>query len=76
MDICEVRFLKRGNNLLHESLLISRHLLEQTHYLSVCNPYDGICVDSCAVWDDEQTQVSGVDKGGGGDERVLRISEY
>ena len=35
-DILKVRFLYRGNNFLHESLIHSRYLLEQAQSLWVC----------------------------------------
>ena len=73
-DIHKVRVLERGNNLLHGSLLHSRHLSEQTHFLGVCDSHAGIRVGSCAVRDDERTRVSRVDEGSGWYERVLRIS--
>ena len=62
VDIREVRALERGNNLLHESLIHSRQLLEQTHSVGVCNPHVEIRLGSCAVQDDERTRVSWLDE--------------
>ena len=46
---------------LHKSLLHSRHLLEQTHYLGVCDLHVGIHVGGCAVQDNERNRLSWVD---------------
>ena len=75
VDICEVRFLDRGHNILHESLLHSRKFLERTHFIGVCNPNAEIFVCGCAVRDDDLTHVSRADKGSGKYERLLRIGE-
>ena len=76
VDIRKVRFLICGNDLLHESLLHSRHFSKQTHSLGVCDPHIGIRVGGFAARYDERTQVIWVDKGSGWDERVLLICEY
>ena len=64
-DIYKVRFLDHDKNLLLESLLHSRHLLEQTHYIGVYNQNVGIRVGSCAVRDDKRNWLSQVDEGSG-----------
>ena len=67
-DIIEVRLFEYVINLMHKSLLESRHLSEQTHSLGMCDPHVGIHVGGCAVRDDEWNRVSQVDKGSGWDE--------
>ena len=49
-DNRKVSFLDCGNFFLHKSLLHYRHLLEQTHSLSVCNPHVGIRVGGFPFW--------------------------
>ena len=61
-DIRKVRFLDRQNNLLHKSLLHSRHIPEQTHSLGVCDMHAVIRMGSCAVRYDMRTRVSWVDE--------------
>ena len=62
-DIREVRFLDSVNNVLHKSLLHSRHFSKQTHFLGVQDLHDVICVSGCAIRDDDQNRVSRVDEG-------------
>ena len=64
-DIYKVRFLDHEKNFLLESLLHSRHLLEQTHSIGVYNQNVGIRVGSCAVHDDKRTWVILVDEDNG-----------
>ena len=55
VDIRKVHFLDHGIFFLHESLIHSRHLLEQTHYLGVCDPHVGIRMGGCDIRDDQRT---------------------
>ena len=55
MVISKVHFLDPWKHLLHENLLRSHHLSEQTHFLGVCNPHVGICVVGCAFRDYKRT---------------------
>ena len=75
-DIQQIRFFDCVNNLLDESLFHSRHLTEQAHLLGVCNPRIVLRVGICAVWNDERTWASQVNKGSGRYDCLLRPIKY
>ena len=50
-DICEIRFLNTGNDLLHKSLIDSHHFSKQAHLLSVSYSNVRIHVGGCSVRD-------------------------
>ena len=69
-DILKIRFLDRGNDLLHENLLDSRHFLKYTHFLGVRNLHVRINMGGCAIRDDKWTCESRTKKG------VCEMSTY
>ena len=64
-DIRQVSCIYRTKYLLDESLLHSRHLTEQAHFLGVRDSHIGVHVGSHAVRNDERTQVSRVNENSG-----------
>ena len=72
-DIHQVSCLDRANNVLDNSLLHSRHLTEQAHFLGVQYPPIEVCVSGRAVQNDVETWVSRVNKSSGIIEGVMHV---
>ena len=62
-DICMIRFLDCGKDMLHKILLDSCHFLTNMHFLGVHDSHVRIHVGGCDNWDDERTWVSCLNEG-------------